>query len=289
MTFTILAPSAVTVRALILVLLVVVASCREPTPRTLVLATTTSVANSGLLDVVLEAFRRKRGVQVRAHHVGSGLALRMLETGGADITITHAPDAEAAFLTKHPTWRYRKLMFNEFVLVGALTDPAGVKGSPTAADAMRRIAQSTSTFLSRGDQSGTHEREEQLWRRARARPRDGRLVIAGAGMGATLRIASEIGAYTLTDRATLAQFTGTLRLAIVFEGGPLLVNTYAVTMDPSGPRANDAQMFLDWLSGGAGRQAIESFRIRGIRAFSVWPDGAADDTPQALPSTNPSG
>lgn len=271
-------------RALALLLLVAVAGCDAPrTPRQLVLATTTSVGNSGLLDVLLSAFQQQRGFAVRSHLIGSGLALRMLQTGDADVAITHAPEAEASALREHPGWRYRKIMFNDFVLVGPPADPSGVRGAASADIAMRRIATSNARFLSRGDRSGTHEREEQLWRLAGAQPSGERLVVAGAGMGTTLRIASETGAYTLTDRATLAQHVETLRLVIVFEGGPLLLNTYAVTVDPSGPRAQDAQAFFDWVSDGQGRRVIEQYRIRDVLAFFPWPEGAARDDPYALP------
>ena len=271
-------------RTLTLLLIVAIASCgAPPPPRDVVLATTTSVANSGLLDVLVAAFQQQVGIRVRSHLVGSGLALRMLEKGDVDVVITHAPDAEASMLKEHPTWHYRKIMFNDFVVVGPHADPAGVRGVASAEVAMRRIARSHARFLSRGDGSGTHEREEQLWRLAGLRPSGDRLVVAGAGMGTTLRIASETGAYTLTDRATLAQHAGTLRLAIVFEGGPLLLNTYAAIIDPSGPRVRDARTFVDWVTDGRGRPVIENYRIGDAQAFQLWPNGVARDNPYAIP------
>ena len=203
--------------------------------RHLVLATTTSLGNSGLLDALLPSFQREHGLQIRSHLVGSGLALRMLEKGYADVAISHAPTAEALMLRTHPQWRYRKIMFNEFVIVGPPEDPARAKSTSNAATAMRRIADSSARFLSRGDRSGTHEREQQLWRLAGARPGPDRLIVAGAGMGATLRIASETGAYTLTDRATFAHFADTLRVVIVSQDRAMLLNTYAVVTDPSVP------------------------------------------------------
>jgi tungstate transport system substrate-binding protein len=223
-------------------------SCSRPvrataTGRHVVLATTTSVGNSGLLDALLPPLQHEHGLQVRSHLVGSGLALRMLERGDADIVVSHSPEAEA----------------------------------------MQRIAASGGLFLSRGDQSGTHEREESLWRTAGARPSREKLVVAGAGMGATLRIASEMGAYTLTDRATLTQYAGTLRLVVVFDGDPVLVNTYAVLFDPSGPRPRDAEIVFNWLSDGRGRQLIDAYRSGGARAFFPWPSGHARETPDALP------
>jgi tungstate transport system substrate-binding protein len=270
-------------RALTLLLLVAIARCGAPPPRDVVLATTTSVANSGLLDVLAAAFRQQVGIRVRSHLVGSGLALHMLAERDVDIVITHAPDAEASALETHPEWHYRKIMFNDFVLVGPDADPAGVRGVASAVIAMRRIGSSDATFLSRGDGSGTHEREEQLWRLAGLHPSSGHLVVAGSGMGTTLRIASETSAYTLTDRATLAQHAGTLRLAIVFQGGPDLLNTYAVIIDPSGPHARDGQAFFDWLTDDRGRRAIKDYRIGNVPAFQPWPNGAPADNPRATP------
>ena len=175
-------------------------------------------------------------------------------------------------------------MYNDFVLMGPPDDPARVKGAPNIQEAMRRIATSTSTFLSRGDQSGTHEREQQLWTLAATRPADDRLVVAGAGMGTTLRVASQTGAYTLTDRATFAQHADTVRLAVVFEGGPHLLNTYAVVVDTNGPHSADALAFAHWLSDGNGRGVIAEYRVAGkVPAFQVWPAGRARQAPGDLP------
>jgi tungstate transport system substrate-binding protein len=254
--------------ALTLVLLAIT-GCRAPA-QPLVLATTTSVANSGLLDVLLREFEKDDGIVARSHLVGSGLALRMLAQGDADIAITHAPGTEAAYLHDHPDWRSRKIMFNDFVLVGPPADPAGASGVAIE-EAMRRIAQADVRFISRGDNSGTHERENQLWDLAKMKPPVPRLVAAGAGMGSTLRVASETASYTLTDRATYLQNAAGLDLTIVVEGGPLLVNTYSVLMPPGGSRAQDADLFFEWLSRGRGRQVIDAYRIGDIQAFTSWP------------------
>ena len=149
----------------IVAMLTALSACSGRGPEPLVLATTTSVANSGLLDVLMPAFERTHGVNMGSHLVGSGLALKMLADGNADVTITHAPAAETEALRAHPSWQYRKMMFNSFVLVGPSADPARVRDAQNAPDAMRRIAQSAARFISRGDGSGTHEREPafQLW------------------------------------------------------------------------------------------------------------------------------
>jgi tungstate transport system substrate-binding protein len=258
--------------------------CRAPAGRTLLMATTTSVGHSGLLDAVATAYRSQAGVEVRPQLVGSGIALRMLADGNVDVVISHAPAAEAEVLRAHPQWRYRKVMFNDFVLVGPPADPAGVAGAATIEDAMRRIAGSRATFLSRGDRSGTHEREEQLWTAAGARPPADRLVVAGAGMGSTLRAASETVAYTLADRATYAQLSARLDLKVLFEGGSVLLNTYAVILDPAAEHAAEARGFADWLTDGAGREVIAGYRVgAGTPAFTPWPAGRAGGAPSDRP------
>lgn len=259
-------------------------ACAAP-PAHLALATTTSVGNSGLLDVLLPAWRNEGGLEIRAVLAGSGRALRMLEVGHADVVISHAPEAERAYLERHAGWRYRKLMFNEFVVVGPMEDPADVRRAATLLDALRRIATSRSPFVSRGDQSGTHEREQTLWKVAAVAPAAERLVTSGAGMAATLRQASELSAYTLTDLATFEMLKARLTLMIVWSGDPLLLNTYAVIVDPGGARGSDAMQLARWLEDGNGRRAIGSYRIAGAMAqpFHVWPAGAPRDTPTALP------
>jgi tungstate transport system substrate-binding protein len=242
------------------------AACGRET-RSLVLATTTSVSNSGLLDHLLPAYERP----VRVSAVGSGLALQLLATGEADVAITHAPDRETQALQQHPGWRYRKVFWNEFVLVGP----------PDAVTAMRRIAASTARFISRGDDSGTYEREQQLWGRAGVRPAGNRLVVAGASMGQTLRIAGSDEAYTLTDEGTFLALSGSVALKVLYRGDPTLLNTYAVVSDPA--RA-DGMRFAGWVADGAGRDRLRDVMARGaVRGFHLWPEGAPRDRPDALP------
>ena len=258
-------------------------ACAPSPQRHLTMATTTSVGNSGLLGALIPAYEQQAGITVRSHLVGSGRALAMLASGGADVVISHAPAAEAAALRAHPAWWYRKIMFNDFVIVGPPGDPAGVRAAAAAGEAMRRIAASGARFISRGDQSGTHEREQQLWEQAGARPPGDLLVTAGAGMGTTLRVANGAAAYTLTDRATFSQHAGALRLAILLED-PQLLNTYAVIVAGESPRIADARAFGEWLASGAGRDVIGRYRIDGARpAFEPWPPGHPADRPEAVP------
>ena len=242
------------------------------TPDYLVLATTTSVGNSGLLDVLAPAWEKAHGVDLRPALVGSGRALRMLEQGQADVVISHAPEAEAAMLERHPGWRHRVFMYNEFALVGPPEDPAGVKAARSLEEALRRIAGSEAVFVSRADQSGTHEREQALWTLAGTSPPPARLLASGAGMGVTLRQASDQGAYTLSDGATFARMKKAVRLVIVWEGDTRLRNTYTVIVDPAGARHVAATAFADWLSTGKGREVIAGYRVAGsdIRPFLVW-------------------
>jgi tungstate transport system substrate-binding protein len=261
----------------------VVVGCARA-PRALTLATTTSVGNSGLLESLLPAYEQHSSVAIRTHLVGSGRALAMLAAGQADLAITHAPAAETAALGQHASWQYMKFMFNDFVIVGPESDPAGARGATSAAEAMARIARSRLRFISRGDDSGTHEREQALWKSAGVTPVGDRLVVAGAGMGATLRIAAETGSYTLTDRATYAQQQGHLALAIVYENESALLNTYAVVLDLHGPLAREAQLFAVWLADGGGRDLIAFYRVgSGIRAFEIWPAGRARTLPADQP------
>jgi tungstate transport system substrate-binding protein len=262
-----------------------VLACDHPAARTLDLATTTSVVHSGLLDTLLPAFESETSIAVRVHQAGSGRALVMLAERRTDVVISHAPDAEARALQKAPGWWYCKIMYNDFVIVGPADDPARAAAAGGAADAMRRVAASEALFVSRGDESGTHERERALWTAAGSQPPTGRLVAAGQGMGGTLRVASAMNGYALTDRATFTQLANSLHLEILVEGDPLLLNTYAVLVDPDGgPRAAHAMRFGRWLAEGRGRELVAAYRLRtGLAGFHVWPA----DRPRSRPSDLP--
>lgn len=244
----------------------------------LVLATTTSVGNSGLLDALLPSYEAR---VVRSLLVGSGRALEMLTSDQADVVISHAPARESRVLAAHPDLWYRKILFNDFLILGPEADPAGVAQATDAVTAMARIATSGARFLSRGDESGTHERERELWTLAGVTPGTDRLIVAGAGMGQTLRIASSADAYTLSDRGTYEALRDSLRLRILHAGDPRLLNTYAVLAKPSN---SGGFTFARWIAEGEGRSTLRSaLREGGIRGFSIWPDGSPSDHPSALP------
>lgn len=262
----------------------IIASCGQPRNE-LRLATTTSVDNSGLLGAILPAFEMAADADVKVLAVGSGRALSLLQRGDADVAITHDPVAEARLLKEVPSARYRKIMFNDFLIVGPPDDPAGIGQAATTTEAMRRVAASTAPFASRGDESGTHAREQQLWAAAGAHPTPDHLLETGQGMAATLRIASERRAYTLTDRATFMQLADAIDLRSLFAGGADLLNTYAAIVLPGSARQALAGRMVDWLAEGDGRTAIGQFSPApaGLQLFTVWPVDRPGSDPGALP------
>lgn len=263
------------------VVLLVLASAGCQEERHLRLATTTSVDNSGLLEVLLGEYERSTGTRVDALAVGSGRAIELTRRGDADLMLTHDPRGERGFLDQDRPLLYRKLMCNDFIIVGPPDDPARAADARSIGAALRQIA-SGSVFASRGDRSGTHTREDQLWMLAGTRPGAKGLLETGQGMAATLRIASEREAYTLTDRPTFLQLRASLDLEVVYDRGESdLLNCYAVTVPP-GPREDAALELAEWLSRGRGRELIRSYEVGGERGFRVWPEGEPDDRPESL-------
>lgn len=271
-------------RAVVLVLLAAAAACRSQ-PQAIRMATTTSVENSGLLAAILPAFSAQTHITVDVLAVGSGQALNLMERGDAAVALTHDPAREAEALAGHAITGYRKIMFNDFLIAGPPSDPAAIAQALDAVDAFRRIAAGDATFVSRGDSSGTHAREEELWTLAKGRPAPYRLLETGQGMGGTLRVANERDAYTLSDRATFERFRSSLRLTLLFEGGSSLLNTYAVFLRPGLTGANRAAAasLADWLADGAGRPLIAGYAVNGPPAFQLWPSGAPRESPADLP------
>jgi tungstate transport system substrate-binding protein len=195
---------------------------------TIVLATTTSTRDTGLLDVLLPAFKAKTGIEVKAVAVGSGQALELGRRGDADVLLTHSPAAEEKFMAEGYGQSRRPLMYNDFVIVGPASDPAKLQGAASAKEVFARLAQTKSPFVSRGDQSGTHVKELQLWDAAKIKPEGPWYVQAGTGMGEALRMANEKKAYTLCDRATFLSQQKSLELKVAYEGDPALKNHYSV-------------------------------------------------------------
>jgi tungstate transport system substrate-binding protein len=254
-----------TPRLLILMCLLAVAGCSTSSrpDESLTLATTTSTQDSGLLDVLVPMFEKQSGVKVKVVAVGTGQALQLGRRGDADVLLVHDPAAEEQFVTEGYGVERREVMHNDFVLVGPKDDPAKIKGEKTVAEAFARIAGKRSHFVSRGDESGTHQKEKQVWRQANTEPQGDWYVRAGAGMGHVLRMADQKRAYTLSDRATfLAQRQG-IDLDILFQGDPSLLNRYSVIVVSPEKHAHvhhqAARKFSDFLLSPEGQQAIADF------------------------------
>ena len=243
-------------------------------PRFIIVQSTTSTQDSGLFDAILPGFTRETGIEVRVVAVGTGQALKNAANGDGDVLLVHSRADEERFVTDgHGVARF-DLMYNDFVLVGPGVDPAGVRGSADVVGALRRIATTTQPFASRGDDSGTHKRERQLWQEAGVdvTAASGRWYReTGSGMGATLNAAIGMSAYTLCDRASWASFRNKAGHVIMVEGDARLRNQYGVILvDPQRHprvRAADGQRFIDWLLGRTGQAAIAAFRIDGRQVY----------------------
>lgn len=199
-----------------------------PSNPSLILATTTSTQDSGLLDVLIPKFEAKTGYKVKTVAVGTGAALAMGEKGEADVLLVHAPSSEKKLVDEKTGINYNLVMHNDFILVGPPSDPAKVKGMKKTTDALKAISDSQSIFISRGDDSGTDKMEKSLWKTANIKPTGKWYQESGQGMGQTLTMASEKGGYTLTDRATYLANKKNLKLDIVLEGEAALLNIYHV-------------------------------------------------------------
>ena len=247
--------------------LLLAACAREGPKKSFILATTTSVQGSGVLPLLQAEFERDTGIEIHPIVAGSGRALELAAQGNADVTITHDPAAEKRFAAAHTPRLYRQFMWNDFVIVGPVDDRADVAHARSAADAFARIAKSHSVFASRNDQSGTYTKERALWRAALTVPEfNPGYMKMGQPMPALLRSSSELQAYTLSDRATYEQLAPSLRLRLLYAGDPFLRNVYAVMLisgDPSAAR------FVEWLLHGRGRSLLETYEIKGHRAFHL--------------------
>ena len=214
----------------------------EGTRPPIILATTTSTQDSGLLDELIPPFEAASGTKVKIIAVGSGQALALGQRGEADLLLVHSPEAEERFMARGAGLLRRRMMYNDFVLVGPAADPAGLRRARGLPAALRALHGSQAVFVSRGDDSGTHQMELTLWLQAGlSHPLEKkRYLETGQGMGSTLRVASEKGAYTLTDRGTYLALRPTLSLVVLFEGDPALRNLYhLIVVNPKqGPRVN---------------------------------------------------
>ena len=230
--------------------------------RSLILATTTSTQDSGLLDELLPAFTAATGWQVRTVAVGSGQAIELGRRGEADVLLVHSPVAEEELVAEGTAGQRRLVMHNDFVLLGPAADPAGIRGV-TAVEAVSRIAAAQAVFVSRGDDSGTNAKEDGLWSAAAVTPGGEWYQQTGQGMGETLRVASELGGYTLSDRATYLAQRDTLGLEVLGEGDPGLLNVYHViemtTRAGDRVQPDGAAAFAGWIVSAPAQEIIGGF------------------------------
>jgi tungstate transport system substrate-binding protein len=233
--------------------------------RSIILSTTTSTQDSGLLDVLVPMFERTTGYTVKTVSIGTGQALALAARGEADVALVHAPSLEKQYVADGKMLNRRLVMYNDFVLIGPAEDPAKIKGLARAAEALKRIAETQSRFVSRGDKSGTHLLEMALWKQAGVEPRGKWYIESGQGMGQTLGIANERAAYALTDRATLLAFQQRVTLPILVEKDRPLLNIYSVMeVNPTnGPRVNvvGGRAFADFMVSPEAQAAIKSFGV----------------------------
>ena len=230
-----------------------------------ILSTTTSTQDSGLLDVLVPLFERQSGYSVKTIAVGTGQALALAGRGEADVVLAHAPALEQKYIADGKMLNRRLVMYNDFVIIGPAADRAKIKGMTKAADAMKAIAATGSRFVSRGDNSGTHNLEKELWKLAGVEPQTGWYIESGQGMGATLGIADDRKAYTLTDRGTYLAFQKRVRLPVLLEGDRPLLNLYSVMeVNPAnGPGVNTAggRAFADFMVSGDVQKVIRTFGV----------------------------
>jgi tungstate transport system substrate-binding protein len=230
-----------------------------------ILSTTTSTQDSGLLDVLVPLFERQTGYSVKTIAVGTGQALALAARGEADVVLAHAPALEKKYVADGKMLNRRLVMYNDFVIIGPAEDPAKIKGMTKAADALKAIAASGSRFVSRGDNSGTHNLEKALWKLARVEPQTGWYIESGQGMGATLGIADDRKAYSLTDRGTYLAFQKRVRLPVLVEGDAPLLNIYSVMeVNPgNGPKVNTAggKAFADFMLSAEVQKVIKTFGV----------------------------
>jgi len=230
-----------------------------------ILSTTTSTQDSGLLDVLVPMFEKKTGLSVKTVSVGTGQALALAARGEADVALVHAPSLERKYVEDGKMQHRRLVMYNDFIIIGPEDDPARIKGMPRAVDALKRIAETQSRFVSRGDKSGTHLLELGLWKQAGIEPKGAWYIESGQGMGQTLGIANDRRAYTITDRGTWLAFQKRVSLPILVEKDKPLLNIYSVMeVNPAnGPRVNVAggKAFADFMVAPETQAVIKVFGV----------------------------
>jgi tungstate transport system substrate-binding protein len=281
-----------TLFAILIVFSLFLAACSTSTPvatqaakpenPNLILATTTSTQDSGLLDVLVPDFEQKTGYTVKTVAVGSGEAMKMGQECNADVLLVHSPAAEETFMSNNYGSDRRLVMHNDFVIVGPSADPAGINGIKTAVEAFTKIADTQSAFISRGDDSGTNAKELAIWKSANITPAGDWYIESGQGMLATLQIASEKAAYTLTDRATYLSNKANLQLDILVQGDAPLLNIYhVIVVNPANcPTVNNtgAIAFADYMVSSDTQTLIGNFGVEKFGGALFTPDAGKDES-----------
>jgi len=243
-------------------------------PVVIKMATTTSTENTGLLDVMLPAFEKRTGITVHAVAVGTGKAVKLARNADVDVILVHAPDAEVKFVEEGFGRDRTKLFYNDFVIVGPKDDPAGAAGAQKASAAFKKIAESSSAFVSRGDDSGTHKKELAIWKETGIQPEGPWYIETGQGMGTTLTIADEKQACCLVDRGTYLAFRKKIDLVVICEGDPLLYNPYSIiAVNPERhPHAKykETKEFIDWMTSPEAKNLIRNFTREGEVLFNLY-------------------
>lgn len=235
------------------------------------MATTTSTENTGLLPVLNAPFAAKNNVRLDVIAVGSGKALKLGENGDVDVLLVHAPKAEEKFVADGFGLDRTAVMYNDFILVGPKSDPEAIKSASSAEEALKKISLGKTPFISRGDDSGTHKKELELWEKTAIKPVGNWYISAGQGMSAVLRMADDKQAYTLTDRGTFLAYQDKTQLVILFEGGAGLLNPYHVIA--VNPKRNAhikyelAKKYIDYVVGAEGQTIIGNFKKDGNVLF----------------------
>lgn len=248
-----------------------------PKQRNIILATTTSTQDSGLLDVLLPIFEKKTGYFVKTIAVGSGQAMAMGKKGEADVLLVHSPAAEKAFMTEGNGINRRLVMHNDFIIVGPATDPAAIKKIKSSSGAFKKIAATSAPFMSRGDNSGTHAKEKAIWKAAGITPEGQKWYQqTGLGMGQTLNVAAEKKGYILADRGTYLALKKNLGLAILNEGDAMLLNIYSVIqVNPAKFKkinAEGAKAFADFMLASDTQKIIGKFGVEKFGSPLFFPD-----------------
>lgn len=237
----------------------------EAASRNVILSTTTSTQDSGLLDLLVPLFEKQTDYSVKTISVGTGQSLALAAKGDADVALVHAPTLEKKYVVAGKLQNRRLVMYNDFVIIGPQDDPAKIASLKSAVAALRAIEQAKARFVSRGDNSGTHNLEKSLWKTAGIQPKGSWYIEAGQGMGATLGIAQERSAYTITDRGTYLALQRRVTLPILVQGDRTLLNVYSVLeVNPAnGPRVNTAggKAFADFIVSPQAQKLIESFGV----------------------------